>query len=250
MSSVARASTAYGSAASVDENRKFAVRMAAAMLAVNVVGFVPTLYFRPFFDVPTIPFYLYAHGVVGTAWFVLVLAQALLIDNRLLRTHRALGWLGVCLAAIVLALGVYTSTNMVPRHSALGAVSEADVRLYGFVTSGDLAGFINFPTFIALALAFRRRSMDVHMRLMLLATLSILGPAVSRIASWFGEIPNPIIPVVMLGFVAFLAIHDLRSRGRLHPATVLGVLFMVAVSLGVRLSGIASAIVAHRLGHV
>jgi len=216
---------------------------------VNVIGFGPTLYFRPFFDVPKIPLYLYAHGVVGTGWFVLVLAQALLIGRRRFRVHRQLGWFGVCLAAVVLALGVYTSTNLVPRHAALGAVGDADVRLYGFVTQGDLASFVNFPTLLALAIVFRR-SVDVHMRLMLLAALSILGPAAARIASWFGEIPNPVIPVVLFGFLARMVIHDFRSRGRFHPATTFGALWLVVVALVLRLSGIAPAIVAHRLGHV
>ena len=233
---------------SFELNGRFAVGMAVAMLAVNVIGFGPTLYLRAAFDVPKIPFYLYAHGAVGTAWFVLVIAQARLIGTRQVRKHRKLGWLGVGLAALLLMLGVYTSTHMVSRNAALGAVSEADIRLYGVVTSADLAGFIIIPTLIALAILFRRR-IDVHMRLMLLATLEMLGPATTRIASWFGEIPNPVIPIVLLGFVAAMGIHDVRARGRVHPATALGTLFLLAVILGVRLSGVGPAIVAHRLAH-
>jgi len=55
---------------------------------------------------------------------------------------------------------------------------------------------------------------------------------------------------VLFGFLACMLIHDLRSRGRLHPATVLGTLLLVVVALVLRLSGIGPAIVAHRLGHV
>jgi hypothetical protein len=53
-------------------NRKFAVGMAVALFAVNFAGFVPTFFLRPFFDVPEVPLYLYLHGAVGTAWFLLV----------------------------------------------------------------------------------------------------------------------------------------------------------------------------------
>ena len=52
-------------------NRKFAVGMAVALFAVNFAGFVPTFFLRPFFDVPEVPLYLYLHGAVGTAWFLL-----------------------------------------------------------------------------------------------------------------------------------------------------------------------------------
>ena len=77
--------------ASLDLNRKFAVSIAATMFIVNFAGFVPTLFLRPFFDVPPIPFYLYLHGIVGTAWFALVVIQAVLIANRQFTRHRQPG---------------------------------------------------------------------------------------------------------------------------------------------------------------
>src|SRR5262245_13851611 len=142
---------------SLELNRTFAVAVAAVMFVVNFAGFAPTFFLRPYFDVPRIPLYLYVHGVVGTAWFALVVAQALLIANRRFARHRQLGWLGVGLAVVVLALGVYTSTHMVPRNAAAHALSEQDIALYETVTAADLAGFIVFPTLVALAIVFRRR---------------------------------------------------------------------------------------------
>ena len=64
--------------------------MAVAMFCVNFAGFGPTFFLRPFFDVPPIPLYLYLHGVVGTAWFALVVTQAVLIANRQFTRHRQL----------------------------------------------------------------------------------------------------------------------------------------------------------------
>ncbi len=228
-------------------NHRFAVWMAVAMLAITLIGFGPTLFFRPMFEVPEMPLYLYIHGAVGSAWFLLVVVQATLINGRHFKLHRWLGWLGVLLAVSVLVSGVYTSTNMVPRNVALGLTSEADIRLYGFVTAADLAAFVVFPTLVIAAIWFRRRT-DVHMRLMLLATLEILGPAIARIASWFGEIPNPVVPLLFLCFVAALMIYDVRRHGRVHWASVLGTLLIIVVNASMQLSGIGQTLVSQRLG--
>jgi hypothetical protein len=58
--------------ASRARDARFAVQLALAMLAINLIGFGPTLYLRPLFDVPPIPLYLHIHGILGTAWFALL----------------------------------------------------------------------------------------------------------------------------------------------------------------------------------
>jgi hypothetical protein len=234
--------------ASLELNRRFAVGIAIAMFIVNFAGFVPTFFVRPVFAVPQIPLYLYLHGVVGTAWFALVVIQALLIANRRFTAHRQLGWVGVGLAAAVIGLGVYTSTHMVSRNAAAHVLSAADIQLYSAVTAADLSGFVVFPTLVGLAIYFRRR-VDIHMRLMLIATLEITGPAAARIGSW-GGVFVPIIITTMLGIMAAFVIHDLWTRRRIHLATILGLVFYQGVNAAFQLSGVGPAIVAHRLAHL
>jgi len=230
-------------------NRTFAVSIAAAMFAVNFVGFGPTFFLRPFFDVPRIPFYLYLHGVLGAAWFALLVAQAVLIANRQFTQHRQLGWFGVGLGAAIIALGVYTSTHMVPRNAAAHPpLSEADIQLYSGVTAADLSGFVVFPVLVALAIWFRRRP-DIHMRLMLIATLEMLGPAAARIGSWGGPFSFA-VPIVMFGLIAALVVHDVWTRRRVHLATALGFAFLIGVNVAFQASGIGPAIVAYRLAHL
>jgi hypothetical protein len=220
--------------------------MALAMLAVNLVGFGPTLYLRPFSDEPPLPAYLYAHGALGTAWFLLVVAQTLLAARRRVALHRRLGWVGAALAAAVLVMGIFTSANMVPRNVALGLTSAADIRLFSVVTGGDLAAFVVFPTLVLLGVAYRRRA-DVHRRLMLLASLSIIGPAVARIASWYGPFPNVVSVTLIWGFIVALLVHDVRSRRWPHWATVAGALLFVGVNAGMQLSGAGAALVEQRM---
>jgi len=216
------------------------------MLMVNLIGFGPTLYLRPLFDVPPIPFYLYLHGAAGTAWFVLLVVQTVLIAQHRVHIHRRLGWAGIAVAAIVLVSGIVTSANMVPRNVALGLTSEADLQLYINVTSADNAAFITFPTLVLLA-AFWRRRPDIHKRLMLLASVPILGPAAARIGSWYGPIPNPIVVGVVLAFVVALVVHDVWTRRRPHTATVLGILLIVLVGAGMRIAGVGEALVKERM---
>ena len=90
MASATAALTSSRPGASLELNRKVAVGIAVVMFIVNFAGFVPTFFLRPLFDVPQIPPYLYLHGVVGTAWFALVVTQAVLIANRQFTRHRQL----------------------------------------------------------------------------------------------------------------------------------------------------------------
>jgi hypothetical protein len=69
-----------------------------------------------------------------------------------------------------------------------------------------------------------RRNPQAHKRLMLLASIAILGPALARISRWpvFGGEDGPFVPVVLLGLLATLVAHDLVSARRLHTATLIG----------------------------
>ena len=230
-----------------EKDARFAVGLALAMLVINLIGFGPTLYLRPLFDVPAIPVYLYIHGALGTAWFVLLLTQAALIRGRNFALHRRLGWLTIAVAGAVLIFGIYTSRNLIPRNLALGEISPQEIALFSRVTSADIASFIYFPTLIGLAIWFRRR-MDVHMRLLFAASLGITGPAVARIASWFGELPNPVNSLGLIIVVGSMLTHDFRTRGRPHWATVFGPLWVIGLTLGLMVLGVGAAIVADRLG--
>ena len=115
------------------------------------------------------------------------------------------------------------------------------------VTAADTASFIYFPFLIGLAVWYRKR-MDVHMRLLFMASLGITGPANARIANWFGEIPNPVLTILFFSIAGAVVVHDIRTRGRPHWATIVGVLMTLGLTLGFRFAGVGDALVASRLG--
>ncbi len=116
---------------------------------------------------------------------------------------------------------------------------QAQVTLAAFVSGvvwANVGSAVGFASLLSSAVVFRRRP-DAHKRLMLLASVSIIGPALARIARWsvFGGEQGPFTPVVIWCLLLSIAAHDLWSRKRLHPATVLGTVLLVLLDYGGRL---------------
>ncbi|MEP7313144.1 MAG: hypothetical protein ABI859_11215 [Pseudomonadota bacterium] len=228
------------------QQNRFALGIAIALLVTLLVGFSPTFFLRTTLRGPEIPPRLYLHGVIGTAWYLLLVVQSSMIVADRRHFHRRLGVVGAIIAAAVVVTGLHTSLGMIPRHLALGEDVHND--LMSGVTAADYAGVTNFVTFISLALWFRQRA-DWHRRLMLLGSISIIGPATSRISSWFGDVTGPVNAVLLLGFLVALLVADLQTRRRWHPVTAIGIPFLLAVSIGMQLSGVGPAVVALKAGH-
>jgi Na+-transporting NADH:ubiquinone oxidoreductase subunit NqrB len=202
--------------------RRFYTWMSLAILAGVALGFSRSFYLHALFPahpVPPEPFFV-LHGLVFTAWFLLLPAQSLLVASGRVALHRRVG---AAVAVAMVILGV---------HGAL----LAGVRPGGFVgvpVPGwqfmivPLAEMVIFPAFVALAVA-KRRDAQAHKRWMLLASIAILPAACAR---WPGiqELGNPVVFFVLADlFLVPLVVWDLKTRGRLHPATLWGGLVLVA----------------------
>jgi hypothetical protein len=99
--------------------------------------------------------------------------QVRLVAIRRTDLHRRLGVLGALLAALVVVAGTATSIAAARR----GYTPGPPPLVFLAIPLGDL---LVFSVLITTALLFRRRS-DIHRRLMPLAALSLLTPAISRI---------------------------------------------------------------------
>jgi hypothetical protein len=107
---------------------------------------------------------------------------------------------------------------------------------------GDFGLIASFTVFLIVAIAFRTR-VEVHKRLMVLASISLIAPALARLSRWpvFGGEPGPFIPLALLILLALLPAYDVIARRRLHAATLIGTVSLLLVTFGARTFGVSEA---------
>lgn len=221
-----------GSAASPRHTRsKFYVGMSGTLLVIVLIGFTPTLYLRTVFDAPDLPAYLLLHGVVLTAWFAGAFVQTVLVAAHRTDLHRRMGWFLGGLGAAVFLISFAVTVAFAPRQRALGVDLEASMTSIARVVWGDVVALLAFALFVTTALALRRRA-ETHKRLMLLASLSIVQPAMARIGRWpVFEGLDPALFSLAGTLSLFLAVgvHDVISTRRLHAVTLVGGLVFIGL---------------------
>jgi hypothetical protein len=216
--------------------------MSAFILALLLIGFAPTFYLRGFLPVEPIPGYLYVHGAVLTAWFVWLVLQTSLHRKGKTATHRRMGAIGVAIGAAVIVAAPMATVGAVRRLRAAGIDWDTDMRvlpmfgvqgvpMLNFVSQVVWVNFVSITVFAGLlaAAVLLRRNPQSHKRLMLLASIIIMGPALARIARWpiLGGEDGPFVPVMLLALVIAVVVHDLVTTRRLHKATLIGVAVIV-----------------------
>jgi hypothetical protein len=92
-----------------------------------------------------------------------------------------------------------------------------------------MGALIVFPVVVGAALLLRRRP-DFHKRLILIATIELMNAAVDRLPGVFAAGLAPFYPGTDL-FLLALVIHDGVTLRRIHPATLWGGLFLVAMQV-------------------
>jgi hypothetical protein len=227
----------------VASRSRFFLVMAGVMLAIVLSGFAPTLYLRPLFKPTPIPWYLYLHGALLTSWFAVVFVQTVLIQSGRTTMHRRLGVSGVVLAAAIPFAGLMATFGAVPRVLARGLTLDSDASALGIGVSGPLETFLSavvwanlssaltFAVLVGTAILLRRRT-AAHKRLMIVGTVAILGPALARLARLpiFGGEQGPFTSLVLLVLLAAVVVHDFITVRRIHPATLVGIIFAIGIN--------------------
>jgi hypothetical protein len=199
--------------------------LAGALFAALVVfvGFAPTFYLRNLFGTPQLSALKLVHGTIFSAWVVLFVAQAWLVAANRRDVHRTLGAFGALLLVAMCVVGYQMALEsgrrgFTPDPAKVSPLSFMAVPLF------DLGVF---ALLVVAALVLRARS-DWHKRLMLVATLSLLPPAIARLALQFP--PLPVLPIAFGGtalvVVAAMALDGVTLR-RLHPAMLWGGLVVI-----------------------
>ena len=202
--------------------RWFYISMAIAAVITVFAGFSRTYYLRPYFiTAPLMPL-LHLHGLVFTSWLALFLIQTTLVAAHRTDIHRRLGILGGVIAGLMILIG---PTTAVIRASQ-GATPVPGVSPLSFlvVPLGDM--FV-FAILVGAGFYYRRRA-AVHKRLMLLATISILAAAIARLPFAIMQAGPPAFFGITDVFVVACLLYDLITLKRIHRATALAALLIVA----------------------
>jgi hypothetical protein len=190
--------------------------MAVAFALTVFAGFARTYFLRSYFGSPELSGLLHFHGIVFTAWLVLLVAQTSLVAANRTRLHRKLGVGGGVLAGLMVAVGVYTSLVRANAGAAPPGVSPL-----AFLTI-PLGDMLVFSGLVGAGFYYRRR-LDSHKRLMMLSTIAILPAALARLPFDFIQQAGPLAFFgLAYVFIAALGLYDWRYRGRIHPATLWG----------------------------
>jgi hypothetical protein len=209
-----------------EPSRRFFRGMALAFLVTAFAGFAPTYYLKSVTHAPPLSPLLHVHGLVFTAWLVLLFTQTSLVAAHRVDWHRRLGLFGVLVATAMLVLGPMAAIAAARRGFAVGDLHGMNLLVF------QLGAIVLFAGFVGAAL-YQRRRPELHRRLMLLATINLLPPAIVRLPLVGGR---PIVALLLCTlFIAPAMLHDLRTRGRVHPVYLWG-------GLAILLSGPARAI--------
>jgi hypothetical protein len=198
--------------------------MAAAILFAVVVGFARTYFLRAVLPVPTpaplgLTPLVHLHGLLFTGWAVLLVVQARLVAAKRVDLHRRLGMAAVVMAALMVGIGTLVAIQAVLRGVAPFGMDPRRFLIVPLFAVGLFAVFV-------VAGVRARRDPQSHKRLMLLATIALLPPAIARWALQLGLGPPAVLAIATL-FLVPMVVWDLKTRRRLHPVTLWGGLLLV-----------------------
>jgi hypothetical protein len=172
------------------------------------------------------------HGISLALWVVFFFVQSLLIGTKNKVMHMKLGWGAAAVGALAAISGPIVAVVSV---RARGAGVPIFGMTYAQFLLPMLTEMIVFAGFVLLGLSFRKKNLDAHRAMMVLATLAIISGATARTefvgkllggSNWWGLYGGPFI----LG-AAFLIVRSLLIR-RLDRPLAVGYAALVVVYMG------------------
>jgi hypothetical protein len=190
--------------------------MAVVFLLTAVVGFGPTYFFKPVHPSPPLPLLLHVHGIAFTTWLVLLIVQSGLVRAERVDLHKRLGIFGALLAASMVFLGLGVAIYGARRGASADGMTPLAFMIFPFGQT------LLFGGFVAAGL-WKRRKPEIHRRFILLASISLLTPAISRMV----DKRSVLAMFLTLSFVVVAMIQDWLSRRRVHPVYIFGGLILL-----------------------
>jgi hypothetical protein len=200
--------------------------MSVLMLAIVFLGFASSYFLRgAVFSHLATPL-VHLHGAVFSSWIILFVVQSSLVSTGNVRLHRKLGIAGAVIAVLMVILGILTPIGTMRRGAPLPPIFTPASFLIG-----NILGILFFGVYVAIAI-WKRNNSVVHKRLMLIANMMLIEPALSRMA--FPVMPHPrmtfpwmthnpfLIGAIPLAIIGMLFLFDLVTHRKPLAVTVIG----------------------------
>jgi hypothetical protein len=210
------------------------VWLSVLLASIAVVGFWPTFFgpaLRGRFPNPTV---VEIHALIFVGWLMLLLAQVVLAARGRLEAHRRVGRWGIAYGFLIVAMGLIVAVAAALLHTRAGDFSLDEAAQFLAIPFPDVALFAGF--FVAAVL--HRGRPEIHKRLMLVATVALVSPAVARM-TFLG---NQILLLLLIGWLPLIVgmLYDWRVRGRPHAVYVVGLAALIVIGFGLRFLMVSS----------
>lgn len=199
------------------------------MLLLAVLGFGNSFFLRPLSDLSPLRPSVFFHGLIMTAWFIGIFFQAILIDKGKFKAHHLLGWFLVCIGIVLILWSIVTTLNFVPGRMASGTNIEARLSFFSAIVWADFAALASFILFFTIAM-IKRKHAEIHIPMMIYASISILEPALFRLWGWniFGGLDRHLLSLaalMLLGLI--LVVYEYINVQKIQAVTASGIIVLL-----------------------
>jgi hypothetical protein len=163
---------------------------------------------------PPLTYLHHLHALAMLSWFFLFALQPTLIRFGKVNLHRTIGKLSPIVVLLFIGFAIPISLLNWDRTGRALIITANSV---------NLIAFISLYVFAIL----KRQKAATHKRLMLYATISLLGPAAGRVPEIFDQSPFMAVPLIFALQLAPL-VHDKIVHRKIHRATWVGFFILIA----------------------
>ncbi len=193
---------------------------------------------------PPFPLVMHLHAVLMGSYLILLTTQTWLAATGRLRWHMQLGIVAAAIVPALVIVGLmlvhtlYHDTWTAAQAAAPAAREKLDALLLRKenILLVQIRMSILFPTFVAIGVLARRTDAGLHKRMMILATIVVLPPAIDRITWLPGTFPISFATteLYMLLALAPMFLWDVSRNGFVHRAYL--IYFAVSLPFAIALN--------------
>jgi hypothetical protein len=203
--------------------------MACLLASLVLLGFSRRYLFPVALGSFEAPAIVHVHGIISLAWMAFFILQCVLVATGRISQHRSMGLAGIAMGTLLIYTAAQVAILLLARELKEGGPSPREFS--ATLLSMVLLVACLFGTAIATV-----NKPEVHKRLMMLAILVTITPALARIvqmgsSSMSRLARNDLASVASDALVLFVVLYDARQRGRLHPAYVWGGTLILVVQI-------------------